>query len=377
MQGTIISRHLLRQIVMAVILLTVVLLFTAWLTQSLRFLEIVANNGITIVKFIKIIVFLLPSLMVVILPVCCLIATASTIQKLVSENEIVIYQSTGMSLFQVAKPFLLVGGILTVFTIWISNSVAPQSSDNFTNLKNNIAQEFSAGILRNGTFSNFNGMTIYVQDHVEGDRLHNVFIYKNAPDGTEVSIFAENGELITKGGRFYLQLFNGCRQIHTQKIEDNKAFFFKELLYDLEILQPKNPAIVSDSAFSLLQLLAPPSNLPSKDRYRMMAEAHKRIIGSYLAFFFMLHAAAIILTFPYKRGGNSKIVLLTVVSGILLQIVIYALINMLGKSYVILGLAYFLLISLSLLYFTCLIRAQGIMSLFQRSNISKKQPEKL
>lgn len=368
MQGTIISRHLLRQIIMAVTLLTVVLLFTAWLTQSLRFLEIVANNGITIVKFIKIILFLLPGLTVVILPVCCLIATASTIQKLISENEIIIYQSTGMSLLQIARPFLLVGGFLTVLTIWISNSIAPQSSDNFTNLKNNITQEFSAGILRNGTFSEFNGLTIYVQDHVEGDRLHNVFIYKTEQDQTHVSIFAEKGKLIAKDGRFYLQLFNGCRQIYTDKIEDNKAFFFTELLYDLEILQPQSSAIVSDSAFSMAQLLIPPSDLPGKDRHRMMAEAHKRIIGSYLAFFFVLHATAILLTSPYKRGGNNKFVLLTVVMGILLQIVIYALINMLSKSYIILGLAYLLLIGLSLLYFIWLLRAQGVMSIFQRSN---------
>lgn len=372
MQGTIISRHLLRQIIMAVVLLTVVLLFTAWLTQSLRFLEIVANNGITIVKFLKIIIFLLPSLLVVILPVCCLIATASTIQKLISENEIIIYQSTGMSLFQIARPFLLVGGFLTIFTMWISNSIAPQSSDNFTNLKNNIGQEFSAGILRNGTFSKFNGLTIYVQDHIEGDKLHNVFIYKNEPNQTQVSIFAEIGELITKDGRFYLQLFNGCRQIYTQKIEENKAFFFKELLYDLEILQPKRAAVVSDGSSSLLQLLSPPSDLPSKDRYKMMAEAHKRIIGSYLVFFFMLHAAAILLTSPYKRGGNNKLGLLTVVLGVLLQIAVYALINMLGKSYIILVLAYLLLIGLSLLYLAWLLTSQRVKPVFHKSNTLNK-----
>lgn len=376
MQGTIISRHLLRQIIMAVTLLTVVLLFTAWLTQSLRFLEIVANNGLTIIKFLKIIIFLLPSLLVVILPVCCLIATTSTIQKLSSENEIVIYQSTGMSLLQIARPFLLVGGVLTILTMWISNNIAPQSSDNFTNLKNNIGQEFSAGILRNGTFSKFNGLTIYVQDHVDGDKLHNVFIYKNEPDRTQVSIFAEKGELITKEGRFYLQLFNGCRQIYTHKIEDNKAFFFKELLYDLEILQPKSKAVVSDSASSLRQLLMPPSNLPSLDRHKMMAEAHKRIMGSYLVFFFMLHAVAILLTSPYKRGGNSKIGLLTVVSGVLLQIAVYALINMLGKSYFILVLAYLLLIGLSVLYFVWLFSSRRVVPVVGRMISSFQQSEK-
>ena len=104
----------------------------------------------------------------------------------------------------------------------------------------------------------------------------------------------------------------------------------------------------------------------------MMAEAHKRIIGSYLVFFFMLHAAAILLTSPYKRGGNNKLGLLTVVLGVLLQIAVYALINMLGKSYIILVLAYLLLIGLSLLYLAWLLTSQRVKPVFHKSNTLNK-----
>ncbi len=366
MQGTIISRHLLGQIFMAVTLLTCILLFTAWLTQSLRYLELIANNGISVTQFLQIIAFLLPSLIVVILPVCCLIATVSVIQRLISENEIVIYQSSGLSPFQIARPFLFVGILLSGFIIWMSNSIAPESADKFMNLKNGIAKEFSAGLLRNGTFSKFNGLTIYVQDHLEGDKLHNVFIYKTETDGSHVSIFAQNGEIITKNGRIFLDLFNGCRQIYTQKIEENKSFFFQQLLYDLEILQPTTPSIITDSAFSLIQLLVPSEKLPDNQRHKMIAEAHRRLIGSYLTFFFMLHGVTILLTSQYRRGGGNKIAFFTVASGVLLQIIIYTLINMLSKSYLLLAGLYFILFSLTLLYFISLVRGRSILSFFAK-----------
>lgn len=368
MLGTIISRHLLRQIFMAVTLLTLILLFTAWLTQSLRYLELIASNGISLSKFLKIIVFLLPSLIVIILPACCLIATASVIQKLRGENEIVIYQSAGLSPFQIAKPFLLIGLMLVGLVMWLSNSIAPQSADKFVTLKNGIAKEFSAGLLRNGTFSKFNNLTVYVQDHLEGDKMHNIFIYKTELDGTHVSIFAENGEIITKNEEVFLELFNGCRQIYTEKIEESKAFFFQQLIYDLEIQQPKSASISTDSAFPLLQLLNPSLDLPKIQRHRMMAEAHKRLIGSYLAFFFMLHAAVILLTAQYKRGGSNKVVFLTVASGILLQIIVYSMVNMLGKSYFILIGLYVILISLTIFYFTALVQGRWILSYFQRNS---------
>lgn len=368
MPRTIISRHLLRQIFIAVTLLTLILLFTAWLTQSLRYLELIASNGISLTKFLNIIAFLLPSLVVVILPACCLIATASVIQRLLSENEIIIYQSSGLSPFQIAKPFLTIGLILAGLIMWMSNSIAPQSADKFSMLKNGIAKEFSAGLLKNGTFSKFNGLTVYVQDHLDGDKLHNIFIYKTEPDGSHVSIFAEHGEIITKEDQVFLELFKGCRQIYTEKIEENKAFFFQQLIYDLEIQQPKSTSIATDNTFSLRQLLFPSQDLPKNQRYKMMAEAHKRIIGSYLTFFFVLHAAVILLTSPYKRGGSNKVVFLTVASGIFLQIVVYAMINMLSKSYFILIGLYLLLIALTVLYLICLVQGRWIFSLFQRKN---------
>lgn len=366
-RGTIITRHLLRQFFTAVTLLTVVLLFIAWLTQSLRFLEIIANNGTTIAKFIKIIAFLLPGLVIIILPICCLIAAVTLLNKLISENEFVIYQSSGLSLIQIARPFLLVGAVLSGFTMWVSNSVAPQSLDKFLALKNSVAQEFSAGILRNGTFSKFNGMTIYVQDHTAEDRLHNIFIYKNESAQSEVSIFAEKGEVITKDGIVYLLLFNGCRQIQSNKIEGNKTFFFNTLLYDLEIARPKNMTNSSDSAYSLPQLLWPSDKVPAGDRYQMMAEAHKRIIGSYLAFFFILHACSLLLTAPHRRRGNNKIILLAMASGLLLQIILYALINMIDKSYLVLGAAYLLLLGLTILHFISLAKSKNIGSFFQKT----------
>lgn len=366
MHVSIITKHLSRQLILAILGLTVVLSFITWLTQSLKFLELIANNGITPFRFMQIIALLLPSLTVVILPICCLVATVFIIHKLIGENEIVIYQAGGISLVQIIRPFLIVGFILASFSWWLANSVAPKSTDKFSALKNTLSHEFSAGVIRDGTFSKFKDLTIYVQDRLDGDKLHNVFLYRKEANNTEMSIFAENGQVIASNGRIYLQLFNGCRQVHSQNLEDNKAFFFKEFLYDLNILSQEGVASISGVPFSMSQLLRPSMDIPDSSRSKMMIEAHKRIIGSFLVFLFVLHGAALLLTSPYKRGGNNKIALLAVTSGILLQIVLYVLINLLSKSLFSLFIAYLILISLTGLHCTSLIQERNILTYFRK-----------
>lgn len=351
---------------MAITGLTIVLSFTTWLTQSLKFLEFIANNGITPIHFIQIIALLLPGLIVIILPVCCLIATVFVVHKLTSENEVVIYQSSGISPFQIAKPFLIIAALLAGISWWLVNSVVPQSADKFTSLKSNLSQEFSAAIIRDGTFSKFKDLTIYVQNHVDGDKLHNVFLYRTEANNSETSIFAEKGQIINHNGYVYLQLFNGCRQVHTKMLEDNKAFFFKELLYDLNVLSQDDVATISDTSFSLRQLLSPAVDIPDSNRSKMMIEAHKRIIGSFLVFFFVLHAVSLLLTSPYKRGGNNSISLLAITSGILFQIVLYSLVNLLSKTFLALFAAYFILIGLTGVHLVSLIQARNILTYFRK-----------
>ena len=76
---TAICRYILRQLFEATVFITIVLACTIWLTQSLRFVELIINRGLSLGAFLYLTSLLLPSFLVIILPVAlaCVLALTS------------------------------------------------------------------------------------------------------------------------------------------------------------------------------------------------------------------------------------------------------------------------------------------------------------
>ena len=64
-----IDRYLFRQLALALIAVTVGLAALVWLTQSLRFIELVLDRGLSMVVFVELTSLMLPSFFAVILPI--------------------------------------------------------------------------------------------------------------------------------------------------------------------------------------------------------------------------------------------------------------------------------------------------------------------
>ena len=66
---TLLDRYLFRQLALALLAVTVGLAALVWLTQSLRFIELVLDRGLSLAVFFELTSLLLPSFFSVILPI--------------------------------------------------------------------------------------------------------------------------------------------------------------------------------------------------------------------------------------------------------------------------------------------------------------------
>ena len=64
-----IDRYMFRQLLIALIAATGALVALIWLTQSLRFVELVVNRGLTLRTFLELTALLIPNFVAVILPI--------------------------------------------------------------------------------------------------------------------------------------------------------------------------------------------------------------------------------------------------------------------------------------------------------------------
>src|SRR5215467_7152755 len=108
--------YLLGQIVGPFLLFTLLLTLVVWMTQALRLLDLVINRGQSAAIFAYLTMLMVPSLLVVIVPIAFFGAAIYTLNKLNSESELVVMWSAGLSRAQISAPVLAVAGIAMAVT---------------------------------------------------------------------------------------------------------------------------------------------------------------------------------------------------------------------------------------------------------------------
>jgi lipopolysaccharide export system permease protein len=71
---SLVTRHLLKYLLTSLFFLAAVLTTGVWLTQSLRFVEIIVNQNVSIGGYFSFVGFLIPDLLAIVLPICILIS---------------------------------------------------------------------------------------------------------------------------------------------------------------------------------------------------------------------------------------------------------------------------------------------------------------
>jgi len=106
-----------------------VLVFTGviWLSQSLRVIDTVVNNGQSADVFLEFTVLLLPMVLTVVLPVAALAATLYAVNRLFSDSEIVVMFAAGLSGRGLVRPILVFAGVVMVALFAVTLYLLPLS----------------------------------------------------------------------------------------------------------------------------------------------------------------------------------------------------------------------------------------------------------
>ena len=87
---------------------TVVLCVLILLVQSLRLVDLIVNRGVSLGHFSYMTMLLTPRCLAIVVPIAVFAATLFTYNRLISDSEIVVMRSAGLSQWALARPGLLV-----------------------------------------------------------------------------------------------------------------------------------------------------------------------------------------------------------------------------------------------------------------------------
>ena len=308
-----IERYLFRQLLGPVVLATAALGGVGMLSQSLGALDVIVNQGQSALVLMKITMLGMPQLMVMILPIAIFVAGLVALNRLHTEQEIVVCFASGMSRWRVIAPMIYLAVGATLITLFINLWIEPLSERALRQELFRVRTDLAASLVRVGQFNQpSRSLTVYAQSSDQGGRLRNMFVLEEKPDGGDTTFLADHGKVTTRNGSPVLVMWDGSNQEFSPSGVLN-YLKFEEYTFDLKGFLSTDELInykISDRY--LHELLFPDlqQDWERQNRVKMIAEAHNRLSAPLYNIAFMAMALAAVIGGPFSRLGYGRRILL-------------------------------------------------------------------
>jgi lipopolysaccharide export system permease protein len=307
------SVYVLQQMLGPVILFTFLLTGVVWLSQSLRLLDLVINRGQSAPTFVYLTLLLLPSLMVLILPIAFFAGTLYGLHKLNSDSELVVMSACGQSRAQLAAPVLIAAVVAMALTYSCSLYLMPLGERTMKNAVMDIRADIGAAILNEGDFNTpADGLTVFMRELSPDGHIQGILVHDDRDEQRPTTYIARSGLLVQTAAGGRLVMMDGT-------IEQNPAsnpgqlsvLRFQRYVFDLDqFAGPQQDAELEASDRYLSELFWPVLKNAAKNKTKARntraiyaAEGHNRLAAPLYCLTFAFIALAAITGGRRQRGA--------------------------------------------------------------------------
>lgn len=212
------------------------LCFVMLTKELLRLVELLVSKGVGFWAVLKVIAMLLPSGLVLTLPIAGLIASITAFGRLSFDKELIAMRAAGLSLFRLSQPVLLFSVCVFTVTLVLSQWGQPWSSLNLKKVALNLLKDQLALALERGTFNEpIPSMMIYVPEGEQGRPAPGIFISDERVPNEPRIIVAEQYHIFmdSEHDQVALRLENGMIHSRPPQIDQSQRIAFTS--YDLKI----------------------------------------------------------------------------------------------------------------------------------------------
>ncbi|MDD5594585.1 MAG: LptF/LptG family permease, partial [Candidatus Margulisbacteria bacterium] len=155
-----------------ILVLTVDLLFTM--------ADLIINKGVPVWAVLKLLLYKMPSLLVLTFPVSTLFGTAMAIGRLSKDNELVALRTSGISIFRIARPILCVGLFVSLLSFVTNERIVPYANYVSNNIIRQIIYRQPLPEVKENVFFKDPQNRYYYARRVDmkSKRMENIMVYE-------------------------------------------------------------------------------------------------------------------------------------------------------------------------------------------------------
>lgn len=240
-----IIKELLWPFVMGVLVFTFILI----MFQILRFTEFMVVYGVDFFIVAKLIYYLIVAFLPITVPISFLFSVLLVFSRLSSDNEIMAFKASGISIYQLILPVSVVSLIAGLITFYVSFYEGPWGNRNFENTIHKVGSSRASIQVKPGFFNEdlVKGFVLYTVDiDSQSGVMKKLFIYDERDKSNPVVITSKLAKIevddTTK--RTELFLYDGYINFLESKEEKYRRARFNEyniVLYEGSIISDRKP----------------------------------------------------------------------------------------------------------------------------------------
>lgn len=304
-----IDRYLLRQLLGPTLGAAAALTAVALLSQSLSALDLMVNQRQSALVFLEVTLLAMPQLINMVLPIALFVAALVALNRLHTEQEIVVCFAGGMSRWRVISPALRLAATIAFIALLSNLFLQPAASRAMRDELFKVRTDLASTLVREGEFTEpAPGLTVYAQSVDANGDFRNLFIHQNKTEGSATTYMADRGHIAKRLGRPVLILKAGSTQEFSPQGVLN-YLTFDEYAFDLAGLANANELVhykPSDRYPHELFFPDLKQAWEQRNRLSLLAEGHARIATPLYNIAFMAMALSAIIGGGFSRMGYGR-----------------------------------------------------------------------
>jgi lipopolysaccharide export system permease protein len=174
--------------------------------NMIRLADLVITKGVHILDILKLLGWLIPYLLSFTIPMAILTAILLGFGRLSQDNEMQAMRASGVSLYRIMFPVIIIGLIFSLLSSILNNRLLPEAHFAIRRIAKGIGIKNPASVLEPGTFIKaFEKYIIFVYK-IKGNKLYNIRIYEPQENRPTRTIIADRGEFVPVKGKQMIKL---------------------------------------------------------------------------------------------------------------------------------------------------------------------------
>lgn len=302
------DKYILTQLLTLFGFFALVLVLVYWVNRAVVLFDQLIANGQSAAVFLEFTALTLPNVIRIVLPIAAFAGTIYVTNRLTTESELVVVQATGYSPWRLARPVLVFGVIVFIFSSILAHVLVPLSLARLTDRTAEISENMTARLLSEGRFLHpADGVTFYIREISPIGELKNIFL-SDARDPAQRITYTAREALLIRGERApTLLMLDGMAQAYSRDSKRLSITRFDDFTFDLDglvdVLSPDRRRPNELPTHLLLAASAATQDLTKASRATLVAEGHERFSNALNGFVAPLIGFAALLVGGFSRFG--------------------------------------------------------------------------